>query len=419
MSAPSPFRILTADRLLDGTGAPPIGDAAILLEGTAIRAIGRRTEVRAPDGATAPVTDYGDATLLPGLVDGHTHLVAPGDATRGDVIGAEDESFLLLRAAANAAAALRSGVTTLRENGAKGRVAFDLRDAILRGVLPGPRMLVCGRPVTITGGHLHFFGGEADGLDGVRQVVRGLVKEGADFIKIVASGGSTRSSHIWRPAFTPPELAAIVDEAHRGERLTGAHAVPNDAISDVLDAGIDMVIHCSMFEADGTYRYRPDLAERIVATGTWVNPTMHDIRAWIHWERDLVAAGGSLTPDERAGFEQTLRFWDAKLDTVSRLRALGAKMMAGSDSPWGRSLPGRGWREIEAFTEAGYTNAEAIVLGTSAAAESIGAGSVAGTLATGRPADILVVPGDPLADLGVLGRPRDVWQAGARVPQEA
>lgn len=419
MPDPSPFRILAADRLLDGTGAPPLHDAAVLLEGSAIRAIGRRAEVRAPDGATAPVTDYGDATILPGLVDGHTHLVAPGDATRGDVIGGEEESFLLLRAAANAAAALRSGVTTLRENGAKGRVAFDLRDAIVRGVLPGPRMLVCGRPVTITGGHLHFFGGETDGPDGARATVRGLIKEGADFIKIVASGGSTRSSHIWMPAFTPAELAAIVDEAHRGERLTGAHAVPNAAIADVLDAGIDMVIHCSMFEADGTYRYRPDLAERIVASGTWVNPTMHDIRAWIHWERDLVASGGSLTPEERTGFEQTLRFWEAKLDTVSRMRALGAKMMAGSDSPWGRSLPGRGWRELEAFTEAGYSNAEAIVIGTSAAAEAIGAGDVAGTLAPGRPADILIVPGDPLADLTVLGTPRDVWQAGARVPQVA
>ena len=181
------------------------------------------------------------------------------------MIGAEAESYLLLRAAANAAAALRSGVTTLRENGAKGRVAFELRDAIRRGTVPGPRLVVCGRPVTITGGHLHFFGGETDGIDGVRQTVRALVKEGADFIKIVASGGSTRSSHIWRPAFTPAELAAIIDEAHRGERLTGAHAVPNQAISDVLDAGVDMVIHCSMFDETGTYAYRPDLTER---TGT-------------------------------------------------------------------------------------------------------------------------------------------------------
>jgi len=419
LSAPSPFRILTADRLIDGTGAPPLADAALLLEGTTIRAIGRRSEIRAPEGADAPVTAYGDATILPGLVDGHTHLVAPGDSTRGDVIGAEEESFLLLRAAANAMAALRSGVTTLRENGAKGRVAFDLKDAIGRGVLPGPRMLVCGRPVTITGGHLHFFGGEADGVDGVRQVVRGLVKEGADFIKIVASGGSTRSSHIWRPAFTPAELAAIIDEAHRGERLTGAHAVPNEAISDVLDAGVDMVIHCSMFDETGTYAYRPDLTERIVRQGAWVNPTMHDIRAWIHYFRDVRATGGTLTADELATEVSTQRFWDAKLDTVSRLRAAGARIMAGSDSPWGRSLPGRGWLEIDALTEAGFSPMEAIVAGTSAAADSIGAGEVAGRLLPGRPADLLVVPGDPLAGLAVLGTPRDVWLGGARVAREA
>ena len=305
------------------------------------------------------------------------------------------------------------------ENGAKGRVAFELRDAIRRGTVPGPRLVVCGRPVTITGGHLHFFGGETDGIDGVRQTVRALVKEGADFIKIVASGGSTRSSHIWRPAFTPAELAAIIDEAHRGERLTGAHAVPNQAISDVLDAGVDMVIHCSMFDETGTYAYRPDLTERIVRQGAWVNPTMHDIRAWIWYFRDVRAAGGTLTPDELATEVSTNRFWEAKVDTVSRLRAAGAKLMAGSDSPWGRFRPGRGWLEIDALTEAGLSNAEAIVAGTSGSAEAIGVGAVAGRLAVGRQADVVVVPGDPLADLSVLGRPADVWQAGSRVAQEA
>jgi imidazolonepropionase-like amidohydrolase len=410
-----PFVILTAAHLVDGLGGPPLEHAAMLLEGAAIRAIGRQGDVRAPEGAPAETVDFGDATLLPGLVDGHTHLVAPGDATRGDVIGAETEAFLLVRATANAAAALRSGVTTLRENGAKGRVAFELREAIRRGVTPGPRMVVCGRPVTITGGHLHFFGGEANGVEGVRQTVRQLVKEGADFVKIVSSGGSTRSSHMYRPAFTPPELAAIVDEAHRFGRLTGAHSVPHEAISDCLDAGVDMIIHCSMTDVTGRYAYRADLAERIVAQGAWVNPTMHDIRAWLFHYRDLAARGEPLSAEDVAQRDELTRLYDDKLDTVRRLHELGARLMAGSDSPWGRFRPGRGWLEIDAFTEAGLSPSEAVVTGTSGSAEAIGVGDLAGRLAEGRQADVLVVPGDVLGDLSALGRPIAVYQAGQPV----
>lgn len=411
-----PFVILTADRLIDGLGGPPIEQAAMLLEGETIRAIGRQGEVRAPDGATADVVAYGDATLMPGLVDGHTHLAAPGDGTRGDVIGAESEAFLLVRAAANAAAALRSGVTTLRENGSKGRVAFELKDAIARGVTPGPRMIICGRPVTITGGHLHFFGGETNGVEGVRQTIRQLVKEGADFVKIVSSGGSTRSSHPYRPAFTPAELAAIVDETHRFGRLCAAHSVPNQAISDCLDAGVDMIIHGNMSDEQGRYAYRPDLTERIVAQGAWVNPTMHDIRVWIGYYAGVRDAnGGTLSAEDQAGEDHIKRFYDEKVDAVRRFHEAGAKLMAGSDSPWGQFRPGRGWQEIDAFTDAGLSNAEAIVTGTSGSAEAIGVGHLAGRLAEGRQADVLVVPGDPYATLDVLGRPLAVYQAGRPV----
>jgi len=410
------FVILTAARLIDGLGGPPLEDAAVLLEGEVIGAIGRRVEVRAPDGAAVTTIDHGAATLMPGLVDGHTHLVAPGDGTRGDVIGAEDESSLLLRAAANAAAALRSGITTQRENGAKGRIAFQLRDAIRRGVVEGPRLVVCGRPVTITGGHLHFFGGETDSADGVRATVRQLVKEGADFIKIVSSGGSTRSSHPYRPAFTPPELAAIVDETHRAGRLCAAHSVPNQAISDCLDAGVDMIIHGNMYTEAGVYDYRPDLTERIVAQGAWVNPTMHDVRAWIWYYKALrEQRGGRLSAEDAAGEAGIVRFYDDKVDSVRRFHEAGAKLMAGSDSPWGRFLPGRGWLEVDALTDAGLSNTEAIVAGTSGSAEAIGVGSVAGRLAVGRQADILVVDGDPVADLSALGRPLAVYQAGRSI----
>ena len=409
------FSILTAARLFDGTGAPVLEDAAVLLEGPTIRAIGRRAEIRAPGGAQAITHDYGDATILPGLVDGHTHLVGIGDGTRGDDVAAQGEELLLVRATVHARLMLHSGVTTIRENGSMGRVAFVVREAIRRGIAEGPRMVVAGRAVTITGGHLHYFGGAASGVDGVRAAVRQLCAEGADFIKVMSSGGSTRTSHPYLPAFTPAELDALIDEAHRHERLTAAHAVPNTAIEAVLDAGIDMVIHCTMAEPDGTYRYRPDLADRMAASGVWVNPTMHDLRAWLWRYRDDRSAGRPATPEEVATHDELSRLYDEKLDAVRRLHEAGVRLIAGSDSAWGHYRAGNGWLEIHALTDAGLTTTEALVAGLSGSAESIGVADLAGQLAPGRPADLLVVPGDPVADLDVLGRPVDVFQDGRRI----
>ena len=415
MSVSTGFTILTAARILDGSGAPPLEDAAVLVEGSAISAIGRRNKIRAPDGATATTHDYGDATILPGLVDGHTHLVGIGDGTRGDDAAAQGDDLLLLRAGAHARVILHSGVTTIRENGSMRGVAFSVREAIRRGIIEGPRMVVAGRAVTITGGHLHYFGGEADGVVGVRQAVRQLLKEGADFIKIMSSGGSTRTSHPYRPAFTPEELGAMVDEAHRADRLTAAHSVPNAAIEACLDAGVDMIIHATMSDSDGTYHYRPDLADRIASAGAWVNPTMHDLRGWIRHFEDERVAGRPISPADAALDAELRQTYDEKVDCVRRLHQAGVRLMAGSDSAWGRFPAGHGWLEMDALTDAGLSRSEAIVAGTSASAESIGVGEIAGRLAVGRSADVLVVPGDPLGDLGVLGRPLAVYQAGRRL----
>src|SRR5437867_13277386 len=144
--SPTPLTLITAARLLDGSGAPPIDQGALLIEGEQIVSLGRAAEMRVPDGASVDRKDYGAATILPGLVDAHTHLVAPGDGTLGDDVAKEDDDILLLQAAKNARTLLHSGVTTLRENGAKGKVAFSLREGIRRKLAPGPRMVICGRP---------------------------------------------------------------------------------------------------------------------------------------------------------------------------------------------------------------------------------------------------------------------------------
>jgi imidazolonepropionase-like amidohydrolase len=409
------FTLITAARLLDGTGARPIEQAALLVEGGRIVRLGRQTDVRVTDGASVDRQDYAEGTILPGLVDAHTHLVAPGDGTLGDDIAKEDDDILLLQAAKNARTLLHSGVTTLRENGAKGQVAFSLREGIRRQLAPGPRMVICGRPIAITGGHMGYFGSEADGEAAVRAEVRKLLKEGADYIKIVASGGSTRTSDPNRASYTVAELVAMTDEAHRHGKLTAAHCTSAQAVQNCLDADVDMIIHCIFTEPDGTYRFRPDLVERLVAARAWVNPTLYVMKAGIERLREAREREGQLTPDLVAKLEDSRRALDVRVDAVRRMSEAGVRMTAGSDSPWGWYAPGEFVHEIHMLAQAGLSYSDAIVAGTAGAADSIGVGGLAGRLAPGRLADLMVVRGDPTREITALWDVLDVYQAGRRI----
>jgi imidazolonepropionase-like amidohydrolase len=414
-AATPPCTLITAAQLLDGSADPPITPAALLIEGDRIVALGSPNEVRIPDGQSVDRRDYGAATILPGLVDAHTHLVAPGDGTLGDDVAKEDDDILLLQATKNARTLLHSGVTTLRENGAKGRVAFSLREGIRRKLAPGPRMVICGRPITITGGHMGYFGSEADGEQAVRAAVRQLLKEGADYIKIVASGGSTRTSDPNRASYTVAELVAMTDEARRHGKLTAAHCTSAQSVQNCLDAGVDMIIHCIFNEPDGTYRFRPDLVERLVRAKAWVNPTLYVMKAGIDRLREAREREGRLTPELVAELDRSQRALDARVEAVRRMTEAGARMTAGSDSPWGWYAPGEFVHEIHMLAQAGLSYGEAIVAGTSGAADSIGVGALAGRLAPGRPADVLVVRGDPRREITALWDVVDVYQAGRRM----
>src|ERR1700730_16111855 len=377
-TTPPRFTLITAARLLDGSGAAPIEQAALLMEHGRVLKLGRAADVRVPDGAPVDQKDYGAATILPGLVDAHTHLVAPGDGTLGDDVAKEDDDILLLQAAKNARTLLHSGLTTLRENGAKGKVAFSLREGIRRKLAPGPRMVICGRPITITGGHMGYFGSEADGEAAVRAEVRKLLKEGADYIKIVASGGSTRTSDPNRASYGVPELAAMTDEARRHGKLTAAHCTSAQSIQNCLDAGVDMIIHCIFTEPDGTFRFRPDLVERLAAAGAWVNPTLYVMKAGIERMREAREREGRLTPELVAQIERSRRALDVRVDAVRRMSEAGVRMTAGSDSPWAWAGPGEYIRAIHMLAQAGLSYGAAVVAGTAGAADSIGVGGASG-----------------------------------------
>ena len=409
------FTLIKAARIFDGTGSPTVSGKAILLNDGRITAIGAVGELSAPDGANLTVKDYGDATILPGLVDGHTHMMAPGDGTHGDITGNEQDDVLLMRALQNARTFLHAGVTTARENGAKNKVGFSLKEGIQRGLSEGPEMVVSGRPITITGGHFWYCGSEADGVEGVRAEVRKLIKEGADFIKIMATGGSTWSSNPLQASYTVEEMAVIVEEAHRFGKLTAAHCASMQGIKNALDAGVDMIIHCVFEDETGMYEFNEPLAEQLAAAKAWVNPTLHVVQSGIDLTERIGYDRGWLTKEEQASIDASKQSLETRVDSVNKLVNKGVRMIAGSDSPWGAYPPGEFVKEMIALTKAGLSTTEALVTGLSHAAQSIAVGEQAGTLAAGRPGDVLVVAGDPTADLNALWNVKDVYKSGLRI----
>ena len=267
MPSEAQFTLITADRLIDSRGGPPIENGAVLIEGSRIIAVGRNADIRAPEGASVDVSDYPDCTIMPGMVDCHTHHNGFGDGRMGDDLATLPDEILTVQAARNARASLYSGVTTIRENGPKNVTMFRLRDSINAGLTIGPRMVLCGRPVAIIGGHMGYFGGEVTGPNQTRALTRQLIKEGADYIKITATGGSTRTSYPSLPSFNLDELKAVTNEARKFGKLTATHSMCSEGIANSLEASVDMIIHCNYRDPDGSQVFREDISRTNRRTG--------------------------------------------------------------------------------------------------------------------------------------------------------
>ena len=411
---PGAFTLIRAARLLDGAGGRPIDDAAVLVEGGLIRAVGRQADVAPPEGAAVEVLDFGPRTVMPGMVDCHTHNNGFGDGRVGDSVAELPDEVLTLQSARNVRRSLLSGVTSVRENGPKNMTMFRLRDAVREGREIGPRMVLCGRPISIIGGHMWYFGSEVTGPTEARAMARQLIKEGADYLKITATGGSTATSHRLRPAFDVDELTAITDEARKFGKLTATHCLSAQGIVNSLDAGVDMIIHCVFKEPDGSDRFRPDVAERIARQGAYVNPTLHVMRART-WVLGAVRERRPLTPDEQALLDQYERDFETHLDHCRRMIDMGVKMITGSDSSWGDYRLGNTPYETECLVMAGLSPARGVVSVTGEAAKSLGIDGVTGTLEPGKAADMIVVEGNPAERIEDLWNVDEVFLAGRRI----
>lgn len=402
--------VLVADRVVDGTGRPALEDAAVVIDGEQIVAVGPAAKITERVPATVPRLTYPGCTILPGLIDSHVHLTFSAGRMILRDLQADSDARLVMRAAVNAREALLAGVTTVRDLGGRGRLTLEIRDAIAEGLMLGPRVLATGRPITIPDGHLHFLGGTATGVAGVTALAEELVEQGVDAIKVMATGGNaTPTSDPLQPAYSLEELRAIVAVADAAGIRVTAHARGRDGIAVVAESGIQGIEHCRMEVGPGQWGFDEALARRIAEQGIFAAPTLAaSYRAFQHR-----AAGGQV--GIRAGAVPM----EQRLENARRLRECGVRVVVGTDA--GATLARFDEAvhlECELLVEAGWSPLAAIEAGTLGAATAIGRAHDRGSIEAGKLADLLVVQGDPTRRISDLRAVECVFLGGRRVVEQ-
>jgi imidazolonepropionase-like amidohydrolase len=392
---------LVGARLIDGNGGAPTEDAVVMLRGREVLATGPRSSTSVPDDAM--VYNIDGRTVMPGLIDGHVHIRSFAGTGRSDFYMWSQSTFYeeqVLHAARNARTALEAGVTTLRD-AAGARLEVSIKHATDQQLLDGARVVVAGF-VGMTGGHGDLFSPPAvehrpyqtaDGTDECRKLVRNYARDGVDWIKICTSGGvlSIGDESEWRN-YTLDEVRTIVDEAHALGKRVAAHAHTRAGVRQALEGGVDSIEHGSSLDAE--------LIQRMLDQGTWLCPTL------------AVSEQISLLGAERGLPESALRKNEAvresRKEAARSAAAAGVRIFMGTDTssilPFGRHA----W-ELELLVDLlGVVPMRALQIGTREAAEALGLGSRTGVVEAGRWADLLVVDGDPLADIRVLQQPERI-----------
>ena len=406
-----PRLCLVHGRLIDGLGHPPVEDGFVLVERGVIAAVGPMAAFRAPEGAAPRRVDVGGQTVLPGLIDCHAHLVYRGFRSLEDLDRSTVETATI-NAVLNAEAVLRAGYTTVRDVGTIGNVAVAVRDAIAQGKIRGPRVIASGRIIGPTAGmgdtlpphwqHCGGLGVQADGREEIVRVIRRQVRDGVDNVKLGASGVEVGPyAYTWMTTYGEEEVRAAVAEAHRWGRTVAVHCQSADAAKFALRAGADTIEHGTRLDDEAVALFR--------AGDTVLVPTLSTLFSVLELGETL-----NLLPKHREEMAVNHPLW---LESLRRAHAAGVPIAAGGDI--GNRYPhGENARELEFLVRAGLTPLQAIAAATGTAARALRRADRLGSLTPGTAADLVVVDGDPLADVRVLqdaGRLRLVFQGGRLV----
>src|SRR5882724_3135534 len=394
---PGKTYVLKAARMFDGKSNSLSTPGLVVVTGGKIAGVGAQAAI--PGGAET--IDLGDATLLPGFIDAHTHLTSMySDDWKQNLIDGLQKTVAerALDASANARVTLMAGFTTVRDVGSSDFLDVGLRNAIRDGVVPGPRMLVTVHALGSTGGHCDhsggfrpgLFGRETDPLDGVingpdqaRYAVRLDHKYGADMIKVCATGGVlSLTDDVDTPQLTQDELNAIVDEAHALRRKTAAHAHGAEGAKRAIRAGIDSIEHGTFLDDEAL--------DMMKQKGTYYVPTLMAAQGL----SEQIQKGVPIPPAIKVKADDAIAHVH---QTFQKAIAKGVKIGLGTDAavyPHGRNA-----EEFHQMVDLGMKPIDALKAGTSSDADLLGLSSKIGTLETGKLADVVAVPGDPLENI--------------------
>ena len=400
---------IRAGRLFDGSSDSVRQNVVIQVVNERIQSVAAADSFAIPAGAA--VIDLSRATVLPGLIDCHTHLGSRADRY-DEVYNFKDTPFQSAFAGVvNARKTLEAGFTTVRDVGSLPFLAVDLRNSINEGLIPGPRIVASGPGISITGGHgdLNNFSPQtrvsmfpeerdfqiADGVDQIRHVVRAQVKYGVDVIKILATGGVlSKGDNPGSPQFTPEELKAAADEAHMAGRKIAAHAHGTQGIKNAILAGIDSIEHASLIDDEGIRLAK----ER----GVYLVMDIYNDDYLLGKAIEFGLPKENVEKEKKVGRQQRENF--------ERAVKSGAKMAFGTDA--GVYPHGDNAKQFFYMVKFGMTPAQAIHAATSNAADLIGRAQDVGTLQAGKYADLIAVSADPLEDVRVLENVGFVMKGG-------
>jgi imidazolonepropionase-like amidohydrolase len=379
------IQAVMCDRLVDGTGREPVIDAVVLVDDGRIVEAGPRSAVGVP--ADAATVDWTGLTAIPGLIDSHEHLGIDLGDEEGQL--AQAPEYTMARCIRTARTVLRAGITTIRDCGERGLIGPLVKRAIADGVVPGPRVWTAARNICRTGGHGWRMGLEADGPDGLRAAVREVCRDGADFIKIMASGGiSTAGSTVMAPEFTDEEFDAVIDEAHRRGKKVAAHGHGGPGVTSAVRAGVDSIEHGLFLTDDDVALMVSHGTYLVVTTGSFV--VIRDDPAVPQFQKDKV--GDALTDH---------------LAMLGRTRDAGLKIAVGTDENHGQL-----WFEMQTLNDVGFEPMDCIRAATANGADLLGLSDSLGTIEPGKVADMVALEGDPTVEIGATREVRAVMKAG-------